>query len=415
VRTHPLTLLSILLGVLASSPARGQDEPPAQPRFERLYLGNNILVGSTRVVALGGAYTAVGEGVAGFTSNLAALAHRAPHLERNWDVGFTLSWQDVPLFAAVPRDLDNDGVRDDARYSAQFLLGLLLQYERFGVGTYLRSMTRAFCGPTSGCPSNDVVRVRAQHAALAGAVAIGRDDFILGVGIYAAELSFLWRDEQWRYAGNGLELDLLYRPLGHPYRVGLSVKPQIISRWQRQEGQAAEVAGRQLYSAVVSPEVLSLGGAWRFGEGAHNFNRLSPAARREVAHRLGTDSVPPALPANAPDGRWLLTFQADLVAPAENTVSLSELTGVPGEVPVGRGGLLIPRLGVEHETLPGRLRSRLGTFLEASPFPDVAARAHLTGGAEVFLFHYYDDLAVSVSFDVAARYHYVGLSLGFWR
>ncbi len=407
--------ISLVLLLLSSTVAHAQTSPPEQTRAERMYLGNNHLMGSTRVVALGGAYTAIGEGVSGFTSNLAALAHRAPHLDRNWDLGFTFSWQDVPLFSTERRDLDNDGARDDSRVSAQYLVGLMLQYERFGIGTYMRSNWQAWCGTIEGCADSELVGIRSQHTALAVAMAIGRDDFILGAGIYAAEVGFTYRGEEWRYGGNGIELDMLYRPLGLPYRIGLSVKPQVVGHYLPRTGQLPFVAGRQLYSAVVSPGVLSLGAAWRFGEGAHNFNRLSPAARREAGVRLGEPSLPPELPRDVPNGRWLVSAQADLIAPAEGTVAMNTFTRFEHDVPVGRTGAVIPRVGVEHETFPGYFRTRLGTFLETSPYPEVSPRPHLTGGAEVYLFHYYDDFALSFSFDLAQRYQHIGLSVGFWR
>ena len=61
------------------------------------------------------------------------------------------------------------------------------------------------------------------------------------------------------------------------------------------------------------------------------------------------------------------------------------------------------------------MRTRLGVFVEPSSFKDTLPRPHLTGGFEVFLFHYWEDWAVSASFDIARRYANVGLSLGFWR
>ena len=69
----------------------------------------------------------------------------------------------------------------------------------------------------------------------------------------------------------------------------------------------------------------------------------------------------------------------------------------------------------EHVTFPGRLRTRLGTFVEPSPFPDTSPRPHVTGGFELFLFNYLEAWALSASFDVARRYSNFGVSVGFWR
>jgi hypothetical protein len=61
------------------------------------------------------------------------------------------------------------------------------------------------------------------------------------------------------------------------------------------------------------------------------------------------------------------------------------------------------------------VRTRLGVFVEPSSFEGQVPRPHVTGGFELFLFRYWEDWAVSASFDVARRYANVGFSLGFWR
>jgi hypothetical protein len=414
-RTFVHALASLL--VLAPALARAQSEV----RPERLYVGSQTLLGSPRMVALGGAYAGIAEGADGFASNLASLAHRAPQLDRRWDIGFTFAWLDVPLTSSEPRDLDNDGRRDEARDSTQFLAGILLQYERFGLGTWLRNSAQSYClapSDPASCPPADRVWIRVQHTALAGAIALGREDFILGLGLYLAEATFEHHRQTWRYGGNGLELDALYRPHGLPYRVGLSVKPQVSGNYHPDEGQVPSIDGRPVYSAIVSPGLLSLGVAWKFGPGAENFNRLSPAARRNIEERLGPGSAPPALAPDAPTGSLLLSGQLDLVAPVEDATAVTALTTdslfiTPEQI--GQSLLLVPRLGAEHETLPGRLRFRLGTFIEPSPFDRGSPRPHLTGGAELFLFHYLDSWAISASFDVARQYGNVILALGFWR
>jgi len=114
-------------------------------------------------------------------------------------------------------------------------------------------------------------------------------------------------------------------------------------------------------------------------------------------------------------GRWLLTAQVDVVGGVENAVPVRSFTSLVAPQPVGESTKFQPRLGVEHEAWPGRLRTRLGAFLEPSPFRDTRPRPHVTGGFELFLFHYWEDWALSASFDVARRYSNFGVSVGFWR
>ncbi|HEX8822420.1 MAG TPA: hypothetical protein VF794_21010 [Archangium sp.] len=407
--------LFVAWGLLAVPGAWAQDEVPAATRPERLYVNSGVLMGSSRVVALGGAYVGIAEGVAGFNSNLAALAHRSPNLDRDWDVGVTLSWLDLPLAKAKGKDLDNDGLADDAPETLQVLGGVLLQYRNFGLGFSLRNYQVGYCN-TVHCDPKDLLRVSLLQTALAGAVALGHDEFILGFGIYSAQAVFSHQAEgAWRYGDTGLALDVLYRPLGRPYRLGVSVRPEVVGAWRREAGQVPFLAGRQLYSAVVSPAVLSLGVSWRLGEGAERYNRLSPAARRQMLEGEHFTELPPEDEKTGLAGRWLLSAQADFISRAENAVSVHSFTALTEPTKVGAAGMLQPRVGVEHETWPGRLRTRLGAFIEPSPFADHLPRPHLTGGFELFLFRYWEDWALTASFDASRRYSNFGVSVGFWR
>lgn len=409
----PKGLIALFFGLAVSAAAEAQPEL----RPERLYLGSGVLAGSTRVIALGGAYTPIAEGATGFTSNLAALAHRSRDLDRRWDLGVAFSFLDLPVTSPFPRDVDNDGRRDEAKRSTQYQAALMLQYQRFGIGTHLRGSTHEFCESAASCAPESFLRSDVQHAALAGAVAFGRDELIVGAGVYVAEVSFAHQEQNAHYGGRGFEVDALYRPVGRPFRVGLSLKPEVVGEYVPDGSRVPVMAGRTLYSAVVSPGVFSLGAAFRFGEGSENFNALSPAAREDLAQRFDPSELPPVR-ADGKSGTWLVSVQADVVGSTQNAVTITSFTSVDTEAEPLRAGasfLLIPRVGVEHETLPGRLRTRAGSFIEASPFEGGVARAHLTGGAELFLYRYYDDWAASFSFDVARRYQYFGLTFGVWR
>ncbi|MBI3185135.1 MAG: hypothetical protein HYZ28_23615 [Myxococcales bacterium] len=412
-----------MLSLLGTAPASAQSSD-SPLRSERLYLHNSgVLLGSTRVISLGGAYVGVAEGVSGFASNLAALAHRSPRLDRSWDVGLSFSYLDLPLGSPRQRDLDNDGFGDNALASRQLLGGVLLQYKRFGVGWYFRSTSLWHCalGGLPECPTGENIAIHYGHNTLAAAVALGRDDFIIGLGLFGAEATFSHHGEDRRYAETGVELDALYRPHGLNYRVGMSVKPQVAGFYRARPNEDATLAGRPLYAAVVSPAVLSLGGSVRLGEGASNYNRLSPAARRDIAERFGEPWLPPQQPLEVPVGPWLLTAQVDLISATEATVALHSFidldvaTGKVEPTQVGRDTYLSPRVGAEHDTLPGRLRTRLGSYVEPSPYVGVDARPHLTAGMELFVFEYFEKWALSASADIAPRYYNVGLSVGFFR
>jgi hypothetical protein len=409
-----LALLSLTAVLVLAPRAWGQDTPlPDAPRAERLHVNSGVLLGSTRMVAMGGSFVGIAEGTAGFASNLAALAHRGPQLDRDWDVGVTFSLLDVPLARRRGQDLDNDGLPDEAPGSSQLLFGLLLQYKEFGLGTFLRRREVSYCA-TSACQANDYITVSVTQSALAGALAFGLDEFIVSLGIYAALATLSHQDDEWDYGGTGLTLDLLFRPQGRPYRVGIAVRPQVVGAWRAKEGQSPVLEGRPIYSGVVAPATLSLGVSYRFGEGAERYNRLSPAARRQLL-AAGAHNVPEEESPDAPAGSFLLSAQVDFISAAENAVALRSVAAFGEPEQVGSTALFQPHLGAEHDTWPGRVRTRLGIFVEPSSFQGQVPRPHLTGGFEVFLFRYWEDWAVSTSFDVARRYANVGFSLGFWR
>jgi hypothetical protein len=129
----------------------------------------------------------------------------------------------------------------------------------------------------------------------------------------------------------------------------------------------------------------------------------------------GVNNIPAEEPPDAPAGTFLVAAQLDMISSAESAVALRSVTAFGEPEPVGRTALFQPHLGAEHESWPGRLRTRLGVFVEPSSFSGQVPRPHLTGGFEVFLFRYWEDWSVSASFDLARRYANVGFSLGFWR
>lgn len=381
-----------------------------------------MLLGSPRVIALGGAYTGIAEGAGGLPSNLAALAHKSPKLDRNWDIGFGLTWLDVPIGSQRNRDLDNDGRQDASEGSRQFLFSLIMQYSRFGLGAFFRSSRQVYCR-AGDCSADGLLVAEKSHTALAAAVSLGDDDFIAAFGLYAANASFVTRpiagdprEEEWSYGDTGTSFDLLWRPHRRNYRFGVSVKPQVVGPWRRMPNQAANIRGQPVFRSVVSPSTLSVGTSWRFGQGARNYNRLSPIAYKTALQGLEEGDIPPQdIPDDAPMGTVLVTAQVDLIGPVDNAVNLLSFVNVEEPQVVGNFAYLVPRAGIEHDTLPHRLRLRAGSYVEPSVFHGVTPRPHLTGGAELFLFNYIDDWAVTASFDVAARYYNVGLSVGFWR
>ena len=206
---------------------------------------------------------------------------------------------------------------------------------------------------------------------------------------------------------------MLFRPVGKPFRVGLSGKPEVVAPYRPRPGQLPVIAGRPVYSATVSPGVLSIGASWRPEAGGVRYNARTPIAQRELVEK-GQAAGPPEVAKGVPPARWLLSAQLDLIQPEGNAVPLRTITNATAEA-VGQLLLWEPRVGAEYEILVNRLRGRMGTYLEPSAFQNVAARPHLAGSVEVKLFHLVEDWDLSASFDVSRQYFNLGLSIGWWH
>ena len=86
----------------------------------------------------------------------------------------------------------------------------------------------------------------------------------------------------------------------------------------------------------------------------------------------------------------------------------------------GAATTLSPRLGLEQEWLPGRLRVRAGSYWEPTRFEGVRGRMHVTAGGELRLFSFRfrgteRRVAIALAIDGARRFGNAGLSAGFWQ
>lgn len=401
----------LLLCLLSASIASAQDVAPGTP--ERLYLSPGVLLGSHRMVAMGGAYTAIAEGIEGYPSNLAVLAHRRKTQKDNFDLSLTFGWLDIPLPFAQSRDLDNDGHEDNA-YSNQLQGGMLIQYSRYGVGGFWRLLHQNYCVDAQ-CTSTVDMNMTTTSGGFA--VALGRDDVIAGVGLYGASALLLHDGQIHAYSGTGGQFDLLVRPQYVPLRVGISVKPPVRAKFVGDQNNPPFVGQRAFIREVAVPGVVSLGVSFKVGEGATTYNRLSPAALHEIRLKYGLERSPPEVPLDAPSGRVLVSTQLDIISGVGGALPPAYFgTQLYSGVPVvGEYTLYQPRLGAEVEALPKRLRLRGGLYLEPSAFRDHGFRSHVTGGFELLLFHLLADWSLSSSVDFASKYRNFGLSIGFWQ
>jgi hypothetical protein len=371
---------------------------------QRLDAATGVVVSSSRVVGLAGAYAAVAEGLDGVRSNPAAVAQRDRHLERGWDWDFVLAWLAPQAGDLARQDVANSG-HTDGRLSGftNLQLGLGGQWGRLGLAlvgsSWVLSSPRA---------DGSTLLVGTSDVALYAGWSLWDEQLVVGTGV-AAVRGTVQRTapgvgaQTRQYDGGLLRGGALWRPRGLPLRLGLTVDPGSSARAKEDPG--LPVATPTSFSF---PALLSLGGAVWLGPNAALLNEPSPAARRQL------DLAPGRLEGEGEP--VLLSAQLDLVGRSPGAVSLDALfdqgTGA-SDPPSGSRRTLAARLGAEWEALPRRVAIRGGSYLEPSR-TGAPLRPHATFGADVRI-HLRWDFRVGLAGDLASRYQNLSLSLGLWK
>jgi len=368
------------------------------------------VISPARILGLGGAYTAVAEGLPGALVNPAAVAQRNRHLSRGWDWDWLLTWYFPEAGKIGTQDLGNDG-RSDAGLSGvvNAQLGISAQRGRFGAGLVVRGWT--VVAPRDGLGD---VEIETADASLVFGWNLLRDALVLGgswtgvsgsVAIVPPGTPPGEVGTTVEYYGATLRFGALFRPRGRPYRLGLSFHPAASAR-ATGDRSAVPVTTPERF---VFPWAVSLGASAWIGPNARRFNEPSPFA-------VGRD------PEAGPGPAWeestrrpvLVTAQVDVVGRASNSVTVeSVLVPSGGAVVSGESASVAVRAGAEWEPWAERLRARAGTYLEPSR-AGASPRLHGTFGVEVRVPFRWRDLQLGLAGDVAERFRNVSLSLGFW-
>jgi hypothetical protein len=354
-------------------PAHPVEVPPVGPFY------------GLRLTGLAGAFTAVAEGTEGMLSSLASLANRRPNKAGffDWDAAF--SW----VVPAAYLDVGNNGRGAPAGFSL-LAGGATLRFGRYGLGFFVESVGLSDLGEGTR-------EVRMNRAVVGVAHALPGDDWVAGIGLHSVGYHLQIPDGP-VVEGGGVTLgtDLLWRPLGEPYRLGLSVKLPARAR-------LPDDVDTSVPSAVVRPWEISVGGAWWLGDGELN-----------VAMPV-TDEMEAREPART---GLLVSLDLFLIGPTSRRgppsagleAYFEDLLQITGE----RATLGV-RLGGETEAYPDRVRLRGGFWVEPSRFAEVGPRLHWTGGLDIFVAEVFGyRWRVSGAFDLAADYRVASLSAGFW-
>jgi hypothetical protein len=375
----------LLLLSLSCAEARSQiDGPPIVDNNYNLDLRQGPVLGSSRKVALGGAYIGVAEGIASLSSNPAGVAFRPQRSTSKFDWDWTAG-----LTGLDSDDFDNNGVTPpDYKTHRIRSLGLMGQYGPWGLGLLSDSEIIALENPDA---DDD------EYVLSVSSLTLGRQflDRELSVGVGLRATTTKLRAETFdvtlgKLSGTGWDVGVLWNPRRGPWRFGMTYSSSIRSdqTLDTSDDTVVTVNGLIIPKQVILPASLGLGASY------------------------AVDSAP-----FWKQHKWLVTGDLLFTASSANAVGVESVLAQKIQ-PVGTDDTLGVRLGSELETIPGRLRLRLGTYYEPSNYQGVSSRMHVTGGCEVRLFHtsiwgeY--DWSLTATVDSARDYLNVLVAIGFW-
>ncbi|MBL0349632.1 MAG: hypothetical protein IPP68_04565 [Elusimicrobia bacterium] len=358
--------------------------PPILDNNYRLAFNPNVAVGSSRKVAMGGAYTGIAEGVDSLWDNPVAAAFRRPSDESDW--GYDLTVGSILLNGD---DVDNNGNLTRAFHRNSLInAGALVRKSRVGIGFYIVNQRYDVGGPAG------VESLAFNVGTLAVGWASPGENFFWGAGFRLAALESKpkgSRNLTLHLSGSGGSVGTLWNPDRGPWRLGLSFSGPIRDDNQFPADATAPVVNNGLIipRQVTLPVVASLGISYHFSRGTFWSDRPL---------QMG--------------------LQINAIAPTRGAVGVESFIEQRVQW-TGEKRTYSYHLGGEEEIWPRRVRLRLGTYFEPSRFKGVKGRVHATGGFEVRLFHFNfiggHDVSFSYAADSAARYFTQIVSVGFWQ
>ncbi len=252
------------------------------------------VLGPGRLIGMGGANTALANGIDGVRWNPAAYSARAPwDLDWfTWDLTLNLTLQ-TPL-SNNSNDFDNDG-RTNSLYKnfTAFDVGGLMQFGNLGLGAMVSAQN--FRLNTESIPFD----VQLTTTRIGGSYDFMDGQLGLGGGIRLATLSVNQvapsRDLV-SFQGSGLELGGAIKIADQPWRLGFAFSDAVTSKPNKLNGVTTDADGvRRVDQFVLPTEVhvpweLRVGFAFQFGNRPLNGRWVNPhdeeeRLRRELAYR----------------------------------------------------------------------------------------------------------------------------------
>ena len=402
--------MALAVALARSAPARAQDFPEITDRDYTLDLHQGAVLGSGRIIGMGGTAVATGEGSAGAQFNPAAAAVRATTSTGAWDWDIYLDY----LSSSIGNDFDNNGVEEhtDSAFldGPVVVMGGALRYEQWGASLGLLFYKQ----PLEEVEDGREVEARTGIARFAVARELRGAGVTVGggfrTGVFQMDAVDKEDDEEigrtrlFEITGTSLEAGALWRPTWLDLRAGAAGSLPVSS-----EKVTVEKCDPLACEGLVLPERAAL--AWQASAGVA-WRRAATRWNRPVAKRWRDEKY------------WLFAADLVVIGHVPHGYGVDALTRNQLQ-PSGRDVGWSPRFGVEWEAIPGWLRLRAGSYWEPSRFrdedgADIPGRQHVTTGLDVRVWSFCVwreryRLRVSATSDGAQGYGNGGVSIGFWH
>lgn len=343
-----------------------------------------VTTGSTRKIALGGAYAGVAEGNAALPDNPAAVAYRARAFMRPLELDMVLS-----TLAIEDNDSDNSGTESLVYGNSSLVdLGLMAQYENWGIGFV--SQMAVF--ESDNLPQNQEAQFRS--GTLAGGYTTDDRSVAFGFSLNPVGARVHPKDNydprSFQLKGMGYGAGILVHPHRGAWRFGAAYSSGVSS----DENLVSSGTGPVKVGNLIVPEGVLEADQFSFGV-AHEWN-----------HFLGWRGHP-----------GLASGDVRLFGQSPSNAQGSGAFVSQTSRPIGQKTIATIHGGAELELVPNRFRLRVGTYHEPSRYEGGSARQHLTGGFEVRLFpipFVTREASFSYAVDTASRYETHSFSLWLW-
>lgn len=431
-------LLSVAALSLFSTPASAQ---PLTSGDYSIDLSRGPVMGSTRIIGLGGAYSAVAEGTEGIPFNPASVVNRTYFSRDKLDWSYVFDFL-LPNGSGEGFDFDNNGRSSSKGAWPEIVLGAHLQYGVWGIGVYGAFSLLEFESGGQSYAANLL------NIHLSTGLALFDHQLLVAVGFHGGTFGLSFKGDNnnlFQTGATALEAGVLFRPRALPLRLGAALT---LPFDRSTEVPCSEGCPQNIYlpQRATLPWEVRVGAAYYFGGRPFNprpsFRQAIASAAGQPSSQPGSQpssqpkSQPSSAPASTPtSASTSRPFDADadygggryLMVSAEVVIvgkSAADAIGPDGFLdqlrePVGQFVIVSPRLGVESEIWRRRLRLRAGTYYEPSRYEDASGRIHGTASMLLRLFDFslwgHRSLAFAPGVDVAARYFNVSFFLSFWH